>query len=50
VAQAAMQSGVWFHTVRAYGEALDVLGETFKEAPGQIPRPTIKIGGLYLLG
>ena len=33
VARAAMQAGVWFHTSRTYGGALEVLAEVFKEEP-----------------
>jgi hypothetical protein len=33
-----MQAGVWFHTSRMYGDALEVLGEAFKEDPTRIPR------------
>jgi predicted aldo/keto reductase-like oxidoreductase len=44
VAHAAMQAGVWFHTSRMYGDALEVLGEAFKEAPTLIPHLIIKIG------
>jgi hypothetical protein len=44
VAHAAMQAGVWFHTSRMYGDALEVLGEAFKEDPTRIPRIIIKIG------
>jgi hypothetical protein len=44
VAHAAMQAGVWFHTSRMYGDALEVLGEAFKEDPTRIPRLIIKIG------
>lgn len=44
VARAAMAAGVWFHTARMYGDALEVLGEAFAAAPTQIPRLIIKIG------
>lgn len=44
VAHAAMDSGVWFHTSRMYGDALEVLGEAFSEAPNKIPKLIIKIG------
>ncbi len=44
VARAALQAEVWFHTSRVYGDALEVLGEAFKEAPAKIPRLIIKIG------
>jgi len=44
VAHAAMNAGVWFHTSRAYGDALEVLAEAFAEEPAKIPRLIIKIG------
>jgi predicted aldo/keto reductase-like oxidoreductase len=44
VALAAMDSGVWFHTSRAYGNALEVLAEAFAEEPKRIPKLIIKIG------
>jgi hypothetical protein len=44
IAHAAMQSGVWFHTARMYGDALEVLGEAFAAAPSQVPKLVIKIG------
>ncbi len=44
VARAAMDAGVWFHTSRMYGDALEVLGEAFAERPAKIPRLIIKIG------
>jgi hypothetical protein len=44
VARAAMDSGVWFHTARYYGDALEVLGEAFAERPDKIPALIIKIG------
>jgi hypothetical protein len=44
LALAAMEAGVWFHTSRMYGGALEILGEAFRQAPGQIPRLIIKIG------
>jgi hypothetical protein len=44
VARAAMDAGVWFHTSRAYGEALEVLAEAFAETPAKIPPLIIKIG------
>jgi predicted aldo/keto reductase-like oxidoreductase len=45
VARAAMNSGVWFHTSRMYGDALEVLGEIFSEEPTKIPKLIIKIEG-----
>jgi len=44
VARAAMDAGVWFHTSRMYGDALEVLGEAFAQEPKKIPRLIIKIG------
>ena len=44
VAQAAMEAGVWFHTSRMYGDALEVLGEAFRDDPKRIPKLIIKIG------
>ncbi|MFZ1976528.1 MAG: aldo/keto reductase [Bacteroidota bacterium] len=44
IAHAAMNAGVWFHTSRMYGNALEVLGEAFAEEPAKIPRLIIKIG------
>ncbi|HVO72414.1 MAG TPA: aldo/keto reductase [Ignavibacteriaceae bacterium] len=43
-AHAAMDSGVWFHASRAYGDALEVLGAAFAEDPQKIPGLIIKIG------
>ena len=44
VAQAAMNAGVWFHTARMYGDALEILGEAFAANPLNIPKLIIKIG------
>jgi predicted aldo/keto reductase-like oxidoreductase len=44
VALAAMDSGVWFHTSRMYGDALEVLGEAFAQEPTKVPRLIVKIG------
>ncbi len=44
VAHAAMEAGLWFHTSRMYGDALEVLGKAFREAPTRIPKLIIKIG------
>jgi predicted aldo/keto reductase-like oxidoreductase len=44
VAHTAMNAGVWFHTSRMYGDALEVLGEAFAEEPTKVPRLIIKIG------
>jgi len=43
-ARAAMNSGLWFHTSRAYGNALEVLAKAFSENPERIPKLIIKIG------
>lgn len=43
-AHAAMISGVWFHTSRAYGDALEVLGQAFAGKPARIPKLIVKIG------
>ncbi|MBI9072747.1 MAG: aldo/keto reductase [Melioribacteraceae bacterium] len=43
-AYAAMESGVWFHTARMYGDALEVLGETFRNKQNNIPKIIIKMG------
>jgi aryl-alcohol dehydrogenase-like predicted oxidoreductase len=44
VARAAMDSGVWFHTSRQYGDALEVLGVAFREAGARVPKLVVKIG------
>lgn len=44
VARVAMNSGRWFHTSRAYGDALEVLSEAFAAEPTKIPKLIIKIG------
>lgn len=44
IARFAMQTGVWFHTARMYGNALEVLGAAFAEEPTKIPKLIIKIG------
>lgn len=44
VAQAAMNAGIWFHTARMYGDALEVLGEAFAANPTHIPKLIVKIG------
>ena len=44
IAHAAMDAGVWFHTSRMYGNALEVLGEAFAEEPSKVPKLIIKIG------
>jgi len=44
VAHAAVESGVWFHTSRMYGQALEILGQTFTDALTRIPKLIVKIG------
>lgn len=44
IARVAMESGVWFHTSRQYGDALEVLGRAFGEDRGRVPKLIIKIG------
>ena len=44
IAHDAMDAGVWFHTSRMYGNALEVLGEAFAEEPSKVPKLIIKIG------
>ncbi len=43
IAISAMKAGVWFHTSRMYGDALEILGEAFKNNPTMI-RLIVKIG------
>jgi aryl-alcohol dehydrogenase-like predicted oxidoreductase len=40
----AMESGVWFHTSRQYGDALEVLRHAFDEDRARIPQLFFKIG------
>ena len=44
IARAAMQAGVWFHTSRQYGDALEVLRQAFDADRAHVPRLIIKIG------
>ena len=44
VALAAMDAGVWFHTSRMYGRALELLGDAFAAEPTKVPRLIVKIG------
>jgi aryl-alcohol dehydrogenase-like predicted oxidoreductase len=44
IARAAMASGVWFHTSRQYGDALEILGRAFDEDRARVPRLIVKIG------
>jgi predicted aldo/keto reductase-like oxidoreductase len=45
MARAAMDTGVWFHTSRWYGNALDVLRKAFDYDRLKIPKLIIKLGG-----
>jgi aryl-alcohol dehydrogenase-like predicted oxidoreductase len=45
IARAAMDAGLWLHTSRQYGHALELLGELFAERPGALPAVIVKIGG-----
>jgi len=44
IARTAMESGVWFHASRQYGDALEVLGRAFDQNRSQVPRLFFKIG------
>jgi aryl-alcohol dehydrogenase-like predicted oxidoreductase len=44
MARTAMEAGVWFHTSRQYGDALEVLGRAFNEDRSRVPRLVFKIG------
>jgi len=44
MARAAMESGVWLHTSRQYGDALEILRRAFDEDRTRVPRMIIKIG------
>src|SRR5829696_5597358 len=44
VARAAMDSGVWFHTSHAYGNALKVLRAAFDQDRARVPKLIVKIG------
>src|SRR5215211_7761913 len=44
IARAAMDSGVWFHTSHAYGNALQVLRAAFDRDRTRIPKLIVKIG------
>jgi Aldo/keto reductase family len=45
VAYAAMNAGVWFHTSRQYGNALELLSVAFDKDRKKVPRLIAKIGG-----
>ncbi len=44
VARAAMNAGIWFHTSRAYGNALEVLRTAFDQDRTRVPKLIAKIG------
>jgi aryl-alcohol dehydrogenase-like predicted oxidoreductase len=44
IARAAMDSGVWFHTSHAYGNALQVLRGAFDQDRTRVPKLIVKIG------
>lgn len=44
MAHIAMDSGVWFHTSHAYGDALKVLRTAFDEERTKVPKLIVKIG------
>lgn len=44
IARAAMAAGVWFHTSRQYGDALEVLRRAFDGDRARVPRMIVKIG------
>ena len=44
IAQAAMDSGVWFHTSHTYGNALEALRTAFDQDRTKIPKLIVKIG------
>ncbi len=44
MARIAMDSGVWFHTSHAYGDALKVLRTAFDEERNKAPKLIVKIG------
>jgi predicted aldo/keto reductase-like oxidoreductase len=44
MARAAMESGIWFHTSHAYGDALKVLRTAFDKGRNKVPKLIVKIG------
>jgi len=44
MARIAMDSGVWFHTSHAYGDAVQVLRTAFDEDRNKVPKLIVKIG------
>jgi hypothetical protein len=45
IAKAAIDTGVWFHTSREYGDALSVLRKAFDIDRNKIPKLIVKLGG-----
>jgi aryl-alcohol dehydrogenase-like predicted oxidoreductase len=45
IARSAIDAGLWLHTSRQYGHALELLGAAFAERPGAVPPVIVKIGG-----
>lgn len=45
MARAAMDAGLWLHTSRQYGHALELLGRVFAERPELVPPLVVKVGG-----
>ena len=45
MARTAVESGLWLHTSRQYGGALEVLGEVFAADPAAAPPLVVKLGG-----
>lgn len=45
IAKAAIDTGVWFHTSRWYGDALDVLRKAFDVDRTKVPKMIVKLGG-----
>jgi hypothetical protein len=45
IAKAAIDTGVWFHTSHAYGDALDVLRTAFDLDRTKTPKLIVKLGG-----
>ncbi|MGF7138774.1 aldo/keto reductase [Roseimarinus sediminis] len=45
IAKAAIDTGVWFHTSRMYGDALQVLRQAFDNDRGKVPELLVKLEG-----
>lgn len=45
MARTALDAGLWMHTSRQYGHALEVLGTAFAERPDAAPPLIVKLGG-----